>query len=208
MATIRVRPLVAMALAAFVAVACAGGMDAPASASPAASAAVASTAPTARPTPRPTPRRTAIPSPTPEPSVAPDVAAGLKIASPYKLVANPANKSLSASIAVDIAGKHVTETISGREIHNRGSLLGTALVLRLDGVAMSKEVFEGGARGAAANVDGTLEYTTIAGTRVAIVRAKAGTIGLFRWNDDIVMVVGEDAADTKPLLTSVIKANR
>src|SRR6185503_14103934 len=124
-----------------------------------------------------------------------------KIGSPYKLVANPANQSLSASIAVDIAGKHVTETISGREIHSRGSFLGTALVLRLDGVAMSKEVFEGGARGAAANVDGRLEYTTIAGTRVAIVRAKAGTIGLFRWNDDIVMVVGEDAADTKPLLT-------
>ena len=208
MAPIRVRPLLAMVLAAFVAVACTGGTDAPASASPAASVAAASTAPTARPTPRPTPRRTAVPSPTPDPSVAPDVAAGLKIGSPYELVANPGNQSLSASIAVDIAGKHVTETISGREIHSRGSLLGTALVLRLDGVAMSKEVFEGGARGAAANVDGTLEYTTIAGTRVAMVRAKAGTIGLFRWHDDIVMVVGKDAADTKPLLTSVIKANK
>jgi hypothetical protein len=207
MGSSRVRPLLAAVLAALVAAACAGGTEAPASASPAASAAAASTAPTARPTPRPTPRRTAIPSPTPDPSVAPDVAVGLKIGSPYELVANPANPSLTASIVVDIAGKHVTETISGREIHNRGSLLGTVLVLRLDGITMSKAVFEGGARGAAANVDGTLEYTTIAGARVALVRAKAGTIGLFRWNDDIVMVIGKEAADTKPLLTAVIKAN-
>jgi hypothetical protein len=207
MPSIRVRPILAMVLAALVAAACAGGTEAPVAASPAASAAAASTAPTARPTPRPTPRRTAIPSPTPDPSVAPDVAAGLKIGKPYELVANPANQSLTASITVDIAGKHVTETISGREIHNRGSLLGTVLVLRFEGIEMSKEVFEGGARGAASNVGGTLEYTSIAGSRVAMVRAKAGTIGLFRWNDDIVMVVGKEAADTKPLLTAVIKAN-
>jgi hypothetical protein len=108
---------------------------------------------------------------------------------------------------MDIGAAHVTETISGREIRANGKLVGMALVLRIAGVPMSDAVFEGGAKGAANQTGGKLSYTTILGTRVALVAAPTGTASLYRLHDDIVMVIGIKAADTKTLLTAVIKAN-
>ena len=115
---------------------------------------------------------------------------------------------MSGNVAFDIGSVHLTETISGREIRAGGKLVGMALVLRIAGVPMSDAVFEGGAKGAANQTGGKLSYTSILGTRVALVTAPSVTAALYRLHDDIVMVIGLKAADTKTLLTAVIKANR
>jgi hypothetical protein len=200
------------ALAALLVVA-ACGSSAEATASPTVSP---TPSPTAVPTPRPTPRPIPTPIPTPTPSPTPTVtatlaeqaAAALKIGAPYKLVANPANAALSGAVSMDIAGQHVNETIAGREIWQGSKPVGLVLVLEIEGVQMSPKVFEGGAQGAANNTGGKLSYTTILGHRVALVTAKAGTFGMYALHDTIVMVLATKPADTKPLLTSVIKANQ
>jgi hypothetical protein len=169
-------------------------------------------APTARPfvpaTPRPTPTPTPRPKATPTPAPAAEAIATLKIGRPYTLVANPANPALKGSIAFDVSGVHLVETITGREIWEGSKPLGLALVLEFQGIKMSAAVFNGGAQGAANSTGGTLTFTTILGTRVGIVTAKAGTFGMYPLGDHIVMVAGTKSADTTPLLTSVIKANK
>jgi hypothetical protein len=203
------RFLAALVTALFAVAACAGAANAPATPTSSPTAAPAVTAQPLRPTAVPTPTPTAKPTPTVVPSLAavPEAAAALKIGAPYKLVANPANKQLNASISIEMAGQQIKETITGREIRQSGKVVGIVLVLEFDGIPMNKEVFEAGARGAANNINGKLAYTTILGTRVAMVTATAATVGLFRLHNDIVMVVGTKAADTKPLLTQIIKAN-
>jgi hypothetical protein len=205
------RLLAAILAVAFVVAACAGAANAPAS--PSASPTPVPS-PTAVPTPRPTPVPTPVPTAKPTPTVAPtptakaEAAAALKIGAPYKLVANPANKQLSATITINIAGQQVTEIISGREIRQSGKVVGLVLVLEFQGIPMNNAVFEAGADGAARNINGKLAYTTILGARVAMITATAATVGMYRLHNNIVMVVGTKAADTKPLLTSVIKANK
>jgi hypothetical protein len=170
-------------------------------------------APTARPTPRATPRPTPKPSlkPSPKPAPAatptPEGAATLKIGAPYRLVANPANQALHGSVSIDLSGAHIVETLSGREIRNGATLVGYALVLDFNGIKMSRELFEAAARGGANNSGGKLSYTTILGRRVAVIISGKVTVDLYALHDSIVMVFGVKAADTKPLLTSVIKAN-
>jgi hypothetical protein len=213
---VRSSRLVVSTLAALLIVAaCTSGADAPAS--PVASATALPTAsphPTLAPTPSPVPTPAPTPDPTPRSSAAPaktqasDGAASLRIGSPYKLVANAANSNLTGAISIDVAGKHVTENISGREIWRNGKSIGLALVLEIEGVPMSRALFDGGARGAASNTGGKLSYTTILDTRVAMVTAKLGTFGMYALHDTIVMVVGLKLADTKVLLASVIKANK
>jgi hypothetical protein len=198
--------------------ACSGGGTAAVSQPPSQAATVASpaTVATARPTPRPTPVSTVEPSPTPKLTAAPpdpeatpvDAAAALKIGAPYKLRANPANKDLSASFELTIGGVHVTETITGREITNAGRLVGEVLVLQIKGVPVTAEFFEPAVQGAARNVGGTITYTTISGVKVALIKATAGTFGMVMLHREILMVIGKKPADTKPLLTAVIKANK
>jgi hypothetical protein len=196
--------------------ACSGGGTAAVSQAPSQAATVASptTSPSPRPTPSPTPILTARPSPTPAVTAAPpeptpvDAAAALKIGAPYKLRANPANKDLSASFELTIAGVHVTETITGREITNAGRLVGEVLVLQIKGVPVTTEFFEPAAEGAARNVGGTITYTTISGVKVALIKATVGTFGMVMLHREILMVLGKKPADTKPLLTEVIKANK
>jgi len=199
----RVRPLRFLGgiLAALLVVAgCASAAPASPTSTPTAEP-TATAVPTAQPTPRPTPTVEPTASPKPE------AAARLKIGAPYKLQANPANKALNGSISFDMGGQQAVETISGREITKDGTVVGMVIVLQIDGIPMTDQVFEGGAKGAANNISGKLAYTTVLGERVAMVTAKAGTVALYRLDDLIVMVIGTKAADTKPLLTSVIKAN-
>jgi hypothetical protein len=166
-------------------------------------------APTVRPFVPATPRPTPTPAPTPTPLPTPASAiASLKIGRPYRLVADPANAALTGSIAFDIMGQHLVETINGREIWDGNKMNGLALMLEFQGVKMSETIFNAGAQGAANNTGGKLTFTTISGTRVGIVTAKAGTFGMYALGDHIVMVIGTKAVDTKPLLTSVIIANK
>ena len=207
------RRLAALALTIGLVAACSGG-QASVSQVPVASVAAAPSRaplphPTAVPTPAPTPRPTPAVQPTPKsaPTSQSDPAAALKIGSPYKLVANAANPALNTSIVITVGGTQVTETITGREIKNAGKLVGLALVLQIKGVPMTKAVFEAGAQTAANNAKGKLTYTTIGGQRVAIIAAPLATYAMFRLHGNIVMVAGIKATDTKPLVTSVIKAN-
>ena len=189
-----------------VAAACGGSAAAPTAASTIAP--TSTPLPTARPTPRPTPTpspRPSLASPTP---AATDAATSLRIAAPYTLTANASNQQMSGSMSFNIGSAHLTETISGREIRASGKLVGMALVLRIAGVPMSDALFEGGAKGAANQTGGKLSYTTVLGTRVALVSAPSVTAALYRLHDDIVMVIGVKAADTKTLLEAVIKANK
>jgi hypothetical protein len=194
--------------------ACSGGGTAAVSQPPTQTATVATppTAPTARPTPVPPPKPSPTPkvtAPPPEPEVTPvDAAAALKIGAPYELRANSANKDLSASFELTIAGVHVTETITGREITNAGKLVGEVLVLQIKGVPVTSEFFEPAVQGAARNVGGTVTYTTIAGVKVALIKATAGTFGMVMLHREILMVIGKKPADTKALTTAVIKANK
>jgi len=210
------RPLTAIILASVVLIAaCSGGETGAVSPSQAAAVATPTTVPTPRPTARPTPVPTPKPSPTPVASEAPpepeatpvDPAAALKIAAPYKLRANPANKDLNASIELTVAGVHVTETITGREILNGGKVVGQVAVIQIRGVPVTAALFEPAAQGAARNVGGTVTYSTISGIRVAMIKAATGTIGMVMLHQNILMVIGTKSADTKPLLTEVIKAN-
>lgn len=209
MSSTAVRPLrlsAVILVAMFIAVACSS--SAAPTAAPTADA-TATPVPTAKPTPKPTP--TASPAASPTPSLAPSAAelaaVALKIGAPYRLVVNPANTSLTGSISLQVAGKEVHETIAGREIWQGDSAVGLAYILQIEGVPMTQKVFDAGAQGAANNTAGKLTFTTILGHRVGLVTAKAGTFGMYALDDTIVMILGTKPAVTKPLLTSVIKAN-
>lgn len=197
--------------------ACSGGGTAAVRQAPTQAAVASPTAvPTQRPTARPTPVPTPKPSPTAQPTSAPpepeatpvDPAAALTIGAPYKLRANAANKDLNASIELTVAGVHVTETITGREILNAGKVVGEVAVIQIRGVPVTAAFFEPAVQGAARNVGGTVTYSTISGIRVGLIKATAGTIGMVMLHQNILMVIGKKPADTKPLLTEVIKANK
>jgi hypothetical protein len=173
----------------------------------------ASAVPYATPTPTRIPTRSPVPSHSPSlppsPTPAPPASAidALKIGSPYKLVFNPANTALSANFSFQMGSVNVTETMSGREIHQRGKAVGLAYVLEFTGIPMSDAVFEGGARGAAANTNGKLTYGKVLGHKVAYVVTKPASFAMYLHGDVIVMVGAETLSLTKTLLTSVIKAN-
>ena len=98
--------------------------------------------------------------------------------------------------------------MSGREIHQRGKPVGLLYVLELTGVPMSDAVFQGGARGAAANSGGKLTYGTVLGHKVAYVVTKTASFAMFLRDDVIVMVGAQTLAQTKALLSAVLKSNR
>jgi hypothetical protein len=189
-----------------IAVGCTGGTAVDSSPSTA-TAPYATPTPTRIPTHSPAPSHS--PSLPPSPTPAPPASAidALKIGSPYKLVFNPANTALSANFSFQMGSVNVTETMSGREIHQRGKAVGLAYVLEFTGIPMSDAVFEGGARGAAANTNGKLTYGKVLGHKVAYVVTKPASFAMYLHGDVIVMVGAETLSLTKTLLTSVIKAN-
>jgi hypothetical protein len=157
--------------------------------------------PSSRPTPSPTPRATPTPAP------AKTAIEKLKIGSPYTLVYNPANAALSANLTFNIGGLTVKETISGREVRQRGTLVGLAYVVEVSGVPMNDAALQGAARGAAATSGGKVSYGTVLGHKVAYVVAKTASFAMFLDRDHMVMVGAASLALTKTLLQSLIKAN-
>jgi hypothetical protein len=164
--------------------------------------------------PRPTALPTATPAPTPVAQPTPaapavdDLASGLKIGKPYRLVDNPANKALTGSFQLDVAGQHIEAAMNGREVWNSSSLIGAAIVMRFTGHPVTTPMFEGAARGGAANVGGKVSYATVLGTRVAYITSSQATAGMYVLHGSIVMVAGTTSANTKAVLASIIKANK
>lgn len=201
--------LISVAIVAIVAFLVVGGCSAAAAPATPGPLATLDLPPTAPPTPtrRPTPSPTATPSPTPvasptaEPKPETDLASGLLIGAPYELVANPANKALTASFSIDFAGTHLEAVMNGREIRRKGTLVGAAFVMEIRGIRMTREVFE-----AAANATGRATFSTILGQRVAYVTTQT-KVGMYALDGNIVMVGGVDEAATETLLKSVIEAN-
>jgi hypothetical protein len=185
---------------------CTGGAADVSSPSPSATVRPATPTPTRIPTFSPVPSYPASP-PIPTPAPPASAIETLKICSPYVLVFNPANTALSATFSFQMASVNVTETMSGREIHQRAKLVGLAYVIEFTGIPMNDAAFEGGARGAAANTGGKLTYSTVLGHKVAYVVTKSASFALYLHDDAIVMVGAQTLSLTKTLLTSVIKAN-
>jgi hypothetical protein len=180
---------------------------------PAPTATPVPTAPTATPVPTAPPDPASTPNPAPgaetatAPSPTPDAAAGLRIAAPFELVDNPADTALQATFTFQVGGTTVEATMSGREIHRLGVIVGVTYAMRIDNVTWNKATFERAARGGANNVDGKLTYTRIHGHRVALIKAASGSVALYRLGRDLVMVAGLSMAATKELMTAIIKAN-
>ena len=98
--------------------------------------------------------------------------------------------------------------MDGREIRKGAATVGVALVLHFTGVPMSSALFEASAQGGARNAGGTLSYTEILGERVAIITTKQATAQMYALGDLMIMVGGNTPADSKALVTSIIKANK
>lgn len=163
--------------------------------------------PTRKPTFSPVPSHSPSLPPSPTPAPTAGLIDTLKIGSPYVFVFNPANSALSANLSFQMGSINVTETMSGREIHQRGKIVGLAYVIEITGIPMNEAAFEGGARGAAANTGGKLTYSTVLGHKVAWVVAKAASFGIYLHDDVMVMVGAQTLTLTKTLLASVLKAN-
>jgi hypothetical protein len=201
------RRLLAWAMAAILIVAGCGGtasQEASATARPPEPTTPPIRTPSPPPTPSPRPKTT----PSPSPSANLDTASALKIGAPYTLVDNRYNTALSGSFVFDVAGQHLEVKMNGREIRRDGALVGAALVMKFSGIAMSREIFDAAAQNAANNQGGKVSFATILGNRVAFITTKTTTFGLYVLRDTIVMVGGAKAADAKPLLTSLIQANK
>jgi hypothetical protein len=157
----------------------------------------------------PTPRPSARPTPTPRPTTAPPKTAidKLKIGSPYTLVYNRANPALNATITIQMAGLNLKETINGREIRQRGNLVGFAFVVEIEGYPLTEAALEQVARGSQVTSGGKLSYGTVLGHKVAYIVSSAHSDAMYIAGDHVVLVASKTLPVTKTLLQSVIKAN-
>jgi len=189
---------------------CGGGatvVSSPSSPTTAAGAATPAATSSRRPSASPVPSQAPSQAPSQQPAASGSLIDTLKIGAPYTLVYNPANPALSADFSFAMGSVTVTEAMRGREIHQRGKPVGYAFSLEITGIPMNDAVFEGGARGAAANTSGKLTYGKVLGHKVAYVVAKTASFALYLHHGTMVMVAADSLSLTKTLLTSVIKAN-
>ncbi len=120
------------------------------------------------------------------------------------------NKALtdSFSFAFDVADRHIESKMTGREIRQDGALAGLVLVMTIDRLTMTRDVFNAAAHAAADSAGGKVAFKTISGEWVAIVTTKDATFGMYALHDEIVLVGGPIGTDSETLLTAVIKANK
>jgi hypothetical protein len=146
----------------------------------------------------------------PTPVQTTDAVAGIEIGAPFVLSTNPLNKALtdSFSFAFDVADRHIESKMTGREIRQDGALAGLVLVMTIDRLTMTRDVFNAAAHAAADSAGGKVAFKTINGEWVAIVTTKDATFGMYALHDEIVLVGGPIGTDAETLLTAVIKATK
>jgi hypothetical protein len=194
--------LVVGALAALVIVAgCGNGpvvSASPAASLPTSPSATGSAAPSASVALAPTPIQTT------------DAVAAIEIGDPFVVSTNPLNKALtdSFSFSFDVADRHIESKMTGREIRQDGALAGLVLVMTIDRLTMTRDVFNAAAHAAADSAGGRVAFKTILDEWVAIVTTKDATFGMYALHDEIVLVGGPIGTDAETLLTAVIKANK
>ena len=168
----------------------------------------ASVAPSVSATGSAAPSASAALAPTPVQTT--DAVAAIEIGAPFVLSTNPLNKALtdSFSFAFDVADRHIESKMTGREIRQDGALAGLVLVMTIDRLTMTRDVFNAAAHAAADSAGGKVAFKTISGEWVAIVTTKDATFGMYALHDEIVLVGGPIGTDSETLLTAVIKANK
>jgi len=146
----------------------------------------------------------------PTPGQTTDAVAAIQIGDPFVLSTNPLNKALtdSFSFAFDVANRHIESKMTGREIRQDGALAGLVLVMTIDRITMTRDVFNAAAHAAADSAGGKVAFKTILDEWVAIVTTKDATFGMYALHDEIVLVGGPIGTDAETLLTAVIKANK
>jgi hypothetical protein len=146
----------------------------------------------------------------PTPIQTTDAVAAIEIGDPFVLSTNPLNKALtdSFSFSFDVADRHIESKMTGREIRQDGALAGLVLVMTIDRLTMTRDVFNAAAHAAADSAGGKVAFKTILGEWVAIVTTKDATFGMYALHDEIVLVGGPIGTDAETLLTAVIKANK
>ena len=146
----------------------------------------------------------------PTPIQTTDAVAAIEIGDPFVLSTNPLNKALtdSFSFSFDVADRHIESKMTGREIRQNGALAGLVLVMTIDRLTMTRDVFNAAAHAAANSAGGKVAFKTILGEWVAIVTTKDATFGMYALGDEIVLVGGPIGTDAETLLTAVIKANK
>jgi hypothetical protein len=72
---------------------------------------------------------------------------------------------------------------------------------------VTPKMLEGAARGSMATSGGKLSWNRILGYKVGVITSSSATAAMYARGARIILVVGIKAKDTKPLMTSVIKAN-
>ena len=177
---------------------------------------VVSASPTASVPASPSATGSATPSATPSAALAPtpvqttDAVAAIEIGAPFVLSTNPLNKALTDSFAFafDVADRHIESKMTGREIRQDGALAGLVLVMTIDRLTMTRDVFNAAAHAAADSAGGKVVFKTILDEWVAIVTTKDATFGMYALHDEIVLVGGPIGTDAETLLTAVIKANK
>jgi hypothetical protein len=155
-----------------------------------------------------TPSASAALAPTPVQTT--DAVAAIEIGAPFVLSTNPLNKALTDSFAFafDVADRHIESKMTGREIRQDGALAGLVLVMTIDRLTMTRDVFNAAAHAAADSAGGKVVFKTILDEWVAIVTTKDATFGMYALHDEIVLVGGPIGTDAETLLTAVIKANK
>jgi len=146
----------------------------------------------------------------PTPAQTTDAVAAIEIGDPFVLSTNPLNKALtdSFSFSFDVANRHIESKMTGREIRQDGALAGLVLVMTIDRITMTRDVFNAAAHAAADSAGGRVAFKTVLDEWVAIVTTKDSTFGMYALHDEIVLVGGPIGTDAETLLTAVIKANK
>ena len=146
----------------------------------------------------------------PTPVQTTDAVAAIEIGAPFVLSTNPLNKALTDSFAFafDVADRHIESKMTGREIRQDGALAGLVLVMTIDRLTMTRDIFNAAAHAAADTAGGNVAFKTILDEWVAIVTTKDATFGMYALHDEIVLVGGPIGTDAETLLTAVIKANK
>lgn len=202
----RPRLLGATAIAAAVLLAACGGGASPAATLPASVApspsAQASTAPSVEPSVAPT----IAPSVAPSGSTA-DAAAGVKIAAPYSLTALPVQlqMALEQQMAASLGGFGGV-TFGFRQIGG-ASGQGILMVIGFPAGSLNAAAYQGALAGMGSSMGTTFTTTTVDGIEVSTGTTASGAVGVFHVGDHLLVIIAENAADTKPIAEALIQAN-
>jgi hypothetical protein len=190
-----------------------GGSTATDAPSQAPTPAPATSAPVATPTPTASPAPTA--SPTPAPTEAPsasaavDPAAGLAIASPYKLAPlDPATEAaVQGSIEQSMGAFSGVFHVGMREITKSGVLAAYVMVMLFPAGTLTDTTYKAALGGITGASGTSFKASQVAGTSVSVGTLSTVNAGIFKSGDALMMVLALAKAEVLPIAKALITAN-